>query len=388
MKSLLVALGLSLAACSTDPTTTSQCGNGKVEASEVCDDGVDNGKPGHCSADCAVKPALGRIEGDVLPFMSEVDGVRVAGAKITVLERPDLTFTTGDDGHFRFDGLAPGSEATLVMEHPTFHVTQTPTFVVGQLGIDPFTLQAVPTSLFTALSSVIGTPLQEDKYCIIASTVTRFGGSLYAHLRQGEPDATVTLSPPVPASSGPIYFNENVIPDKTITATSKDGGVVFINVPPGEYTMTATKPNVVFRPIKLKCTAGMIVNGGPPLGVQAHVADPDLAGGLTYGDDGYSASTDALCDATASCVNAKAGKTNVPPITTASCKKMFKGAWSYVDAACDADGAFRGAAKTLFSCRAASCDLTLGDDTACAAEDQAFVTAMGQYGACFAQRHP
>ena len=279
--------------------------------------------------------------------MSEVDGARVVGAKVSVLEHPEISVVTGDDAHFQLDGLVPGSEATLVMEHPTFHTTQTATFVVGPQGIDPFTIQAVPTKLFQALSAVIQTPLQEDKYCAIAATVTRLGGSLYANLRQGEVGATVTLTPPVPAASGPIYFNEFVIPDPMATVTSKDGGVVFINVPPGDYTLSAQKPNVTFRPIKLKCSAGMIVNGGPPLGVQAHVADPDLAGGATYPDDAFTASTDALCDATAQCVNAKAGAVNLAPATTTSCKAMFKNTWSYVDAVCDADGSFRGAGKAL-----------------------------------------
>jgi hypothetical protein len=40
--------------------------------------------------------------------------------------------------------------------------------------------------------------------------------------------------------------------------------------------------------------------------------------------------------------------------------------------------------SALFDCRAQSCDLALGDDSACVSEDAAFVTAMETYGACVA----
>jgi len=190
----------------------------------------------------------------------------------------------------------------------------------------------------------------------------------------------------VPAESGPIYFNESVLPDVAQTSTSKDGGVVLINVPPGEYDLSATKPGLVFEPVHVKCRAGVVVNAGPPLGILAHVLGADPGGGALYQDDEYSASTGALCEQTAACVNAK-NADHYPAATVESCKAMFRNALSFVDASCDADGAFRGAWKALFDCRATSCDLALGGDDACAVEDAAFVDAMAVYGACYAQKH-
>jgi hypothetical protein len=54
-------------------------------------------------------------------------------------------------------------------------------------------------------------------------------------LPHGDPGVHVTLTPLVPAI-GPLYFNENVQPDPTCSSTSVDGGVTWINIPPGEYT--------------------------------------------------------------------------------------------------------------------------------------------------------
>lgn len=383
----LFAPALLLAACDpAESISPLECGDGQVDAPEICDDGADNGLPGHCKADCTGKPALANVSGDVLSFAGEVGGARVVGAKVWVLENPEKSAITGPDAHFEIDGLDVGSEVTLVMEHPDFHTTQTGTFVLGEHGIHPFTIQAVSTALFNALSSIVPNPPQEDTTCSIATTVTRSGGSLYVHLRQGEPGTSVTLTPAVPAESGPIYFNESVVPDLKQTSTSIDGGVVFANVPPGDYTLSGSKPGLVFQPVKLKCRIGLLVNAGPPLGVLAHVVDPDPAGGDSYPDDAYSDATAALCDQTAACVTAK-NPGYYPPANVASCKAMFKNALSFVDPSCDPDAAFRGAWKTLFDCRAQSCELALGGDEACAAEDAAFAAAMATYGACYAKSH-
>lgn len=373
--------------CGGDETSGAACGDGVRSGGELCDEGVANGSPGHCKLDCSGIPAQVSVRGDILPFLSEVDGERLSGATVSVLERPDKVVVTGDDGHFEIDGLDEGSDVTLVMEHPDYHPTQTATLTLGPHGIEPFTIQAVSTSLFNAMKAIVGTPLEEEKFCEVASTVTRLGGALYVHLRQGEPGATVSTLPALAEESGPIYFNEAVLPDKKQVSTSKDGGVVLIRVPPGEYTLTAEKANVAITPVRIQCRAGMVINAGPALGLLGHVLDPDYAGGNAYEDDVYSASTDALCEQTASCVNAEAGAENYPPVTVASCKAMFKNMWSYVDLTCDAESAIREPYRALFDCRASSCELALGGDEACVAEEQAFLDALANYGACYAARH-
>ena len=67
-------------------------------------------------------------------------------------------------------------------------------------------------------------------------------------LPHGDPGATAIMSPLVPAI-GPIYFNEYVQPDPSWPATSVDGGVTWINVPPGEYSVTAEKSEVNYETV-------------------------------------------------------------------------------------------------------------------------------------------
>ena len=52
-----------------------------------------------------------------------------------------------------------------------------------------------------------------------------------------------------------------------IGGTSPDGGVLFINVPPGRYTLTAKKEGSNFEENVMNCRPGIFVNGAPPNGL-------------------------------------------------------------------------------------------------------------------------
>jgi hypothetical protein len=245
-------------------------------------------------------------------------------------------------------------------------------------------VQIVSNALFNGLSTLVPEPVEEDKYCVIATTVARMGGSLYVHLRQGAPDVQVSIAPAVPAESGPIYFDENVLPAIGQPATSTDGGVLYYRVTPGEYVLSASRADTVFNQVRFQCRAGVIVNAGPPMGLLANVVAPEYGGGQLRLDDAYSASTDALCEATAACVNQNATVVHYPPVTVASCKAMFADTWSFVDTACDSGAGMRDAARALYTCKTQSCDVTLGGDDVCVAEETAFAAAQTAYGACLA----
>jgi hypothetical protein len=381
----LLALALLPLACGS---STPVCGDGVVDPPEACDEGALNATAGHCKADCsgvAAPPAAKvSITGDVFAFMKEVPGPRVSGAVISVLEQPDKTATTGADGHFEIDGLDAGSDVTLVMSHPDFYPTQSATYTLGPNGIHPFAIQALSTSLFKALSGLF-TNLEQDTHCVLATTVTRLGGTLHVMVRQGEPGAALTISPAAADTMGPVYFGENVLPDMSLTATTKDGGALYYHVLPGDYVVSAQKDGVTFSPVKMKCRAGFLVNAGPPIGLQANADMPDW--GASGAADTYSASTDAMCEKTAACVNAKNGMGAYPQATVDGCKATFRRALSFVDVTCDASVHVRDAWKAFFECRAADCSLTLGDDTACATEEKAYVDAMAVYAPCFTAAH-
>lgn len=82
----------------------------------------------------------------------------------------------------------------------------------------------------------------------IVVTVGKSWASMHDdRLPHGVAGATATV---IPGAVGPIYFDETVRPNLAYITTSNDGGVAWINVPPGEFTLTATKPDTLFNDVK------------------------------------------------------------------------------------------------------------------------------------------
>jgi hypothetical protein len=207
--------------------------------------------------------------GDAFSF--ELPGTpygRIADGALHVLEQPDVHAVTAADGHFQIKGLAPGEDATFVLVASGFPEAQTRTFPALEAALERVTFQVPNDALLEALAGVLQiTP--DPTRCQMVTTITRVGKSIYDAGAHGEAGATVAVEPPLPAENGPVYFNSNVIPDRTLTESSDDGGVVFVNVPPGEYTLTASKLGVNFETVRMQCRANVLVNASPPYGLQA-----------------------------------------------------------------------------------------------------------------------
>jgi len=217
-------------------------------------------------ATCSESEKTYCVSGDAIPFNTRS---RLADATISVLEFPDMSMVTGDDGHFKFCGFGDGDEVTLVLDHPDYHAIQTGTQTIDGADIEQVTFQVVDNDTYQFLAMVIGITPDDETRCQMVTTVTRVGKSLYDEGAHGEAGATVTVEPVPDAEMGPIYFNESVMPDPTMTETSEDGGVLFVNVEPGEYVWTAHEEGVDFTQVKMKCRAGYLVNASPPKGLQA-----------------------------------------------------------------------------------------------------------------------
>lgn len=193
----------------------------------------------------------------------------IAGAKIGVLELPEVSVVTDAMGHFELPALPAGATATFVLEHADFPPARTRTFTLPDSGaLERVTFQVPDMTLYGAIAGIVGVEIDPGA-CQIVSTVTRVGKSIYDAGAHGEADATVTIAPAIPAAQGPIYFGDDVIPDAMLTQTSSDGGVLFVNVPPGTYALQAHKDGVMFASTTMQCAAGVLVNASPPYGLQA-----------------------------------------------------------------------------------------------------------------------
>ncbi len=246
-------------------TAFTGCQGGEPEDSGGADSGGWQDTGFACQAENTVA-----ISGDAFNFGPE--GGRVEGAEISVLEQPGLSAVTDADGSYRIEGLPSGQRATLVLSHPDHYPITTGSFEPCGQDIEQVSIQA-PTYELTDLMAVAAGAEADPEACQLATTVTEAGGSLYQAEpgSHGEAGATVSIQPAVEEDLGPIYFNlitaTLIYPDRELEQTSEDGGVLFVNVPPGLYRLTARKGGMSFSDVLLTCQAGYLANASPPWGI-------------------------------------------------------------------------------------------------------------------------
>ena len=235
-----------------------------------CDAAMDDDDVDDDTAPVCEETAEVTASGNSFSFSSE--GGRIQGAKVTVLERPGLTDVTDEDGGWSFEGLPSGEGVTFVQRHRDHPAIATGTHLPCGEDLEQISFQSPDWEIYELMALFAGVEA-DPTVCQIATTVTIPGGTLYTTEAgtHGEAGATVTIDPPLPAEHGPIYFNlvtYNVIyPDPELTETTDDGGVLFVNVPPGDYLLEAHKADTAFTAARITCVPGLIVNASPPWGL-------------------------------------------------------------------------------------------------------------------------
>jgi hypothetical protein len=223
---------------------------------------------------------------------------RIDEAKVSILEMPELETTTNENGEFTIEGLPVGSQATLVLEHPEHPLTYTKTHTVPDTDLDDLTFQIPTNIVFTLIEAglVDGGVIEgiDPGKCQMVSTFTRFGKTIGSPGHHGEPGAILSIAPENISEAGPIYFNDEVLPDPSRAYSSLDGGVLVLNIEPGDYTWSAScvddptdliaeyppednegeslrcqTEDVEFESILMKCRAGVFLNASPSYGLQA-----------------------------------------------------------------------------------------------------------------------
>lgn len=261
MRPVLASLALLLlAACNAEPGTSTDGASSTTAASS---------STGEEPTGTTGAPTV-LVSGDAFAFTlpGSPYGL-IDGATIRVLEAPEFMAVTDAMGHFELAGLPAGATATFTLEHPNHPPARTKTFTLPDGGaLEKVTFQIPDNALFAAMAAIVKIEI-DPAACQMVSTVTRVGKSIYDAGAHGEADATVTITPALPDGHGPIYFGDDVIPDPALTLTTTDGGVLFVNVPPGTYTLEAHKDGVNFEPTTMQCEAGVLVNASPPFGLQA-----------------------------------------------------------------------------------------------------------------------
>ena len=196
----------------------------------------------------------------------------IAGATIRVAELPGARATTAADG--TYDLVVPdGARITPYIRAAGFHGIYLQTFVAAGRNLRRVNFQVPSVGIYHALAAVLGVDLDANdnpKRCVVVSTFSTVGvrdlsfADFIAYGAHGVAGATASASPALP---DPIYFNSSVIPDVTLTESSVDGGVVWLDIPGGVYRFSADHPSARFSSFVATCKPGRLVNANPPQGL-------------------------------------------------------------------------------------------------------------------------
>lgn len=220
-------------------------------------------------------PQFGHVRGTAYTFNTSDP---IPGATITVREIPGVQAITAADGSYELE-VPLGATVTPFIVADGHHPISLQTFTVDDqhdgAELDGVNFQTPTGAVYEGLKALIGGFVGRDPFeggCVIVTTVgdARMVGMTFAQFIEFHPHgvegATVQIAP---AAATPIYFNTAVVPDVNQLTTSIDGGVLWPNVPPGEYTLSASKPGTDFVTVHVRCEAGGVVNANPVWGLHA-----------------------------------------------------------------------------------------------------------------------
>lgn len=196
----------------------------------------------------------------------------IPGATVRVAELPDLATVSGTDGGYSLE-IPGGTKFTPYADAPDHERIHLQTWVSAGEDIRGVNFQ-MPTDLaYQLLALVTGAPLDQNGRIIECAVVSTFVNQAVRDLTfpefvafgaHGVAGATGTASPALPP---PLYFNEQVLPDRSRTSSSVDGGVIWPTVPAGEFRFEGLHPEKRFARFTGTCAPGRVVNANPVQGL-------------------------------------------------------------------------------------------------------------------------
>ncbi|MCB0827480.1 MAG: hypothetical protein KDB62_01560 [Solirubrobacterales bacterium] len=225
-----------------------------------------------------------RISGKVYRF-NHMD-TPIPGAVIKVREYPGLRAVSDSVGDYELEvpddanvtpylvagDIEPGGNP--MSNH--YNEIDLQTFHPRGDDIENANFQTPTDAEYIGLKAILGVPsdpadpLSRPDQCVVVTTSSARNvrgvdyQTFWDRTPHGVAGATAFAAPAVP---GPIYFNEHVIPDRSETASSADGGIVWDVVPTGTFRMIGQHPTTRFASFLATCAPGRVVNANPPWGM-------------------------------------------------------------------------------------------------------------------------
>jgi hypothetical protein len=216
-------------------------------------------------------PATIRLSGWAFAFAG---GGKPLVARIGIAEIPGLETTSAPDGTWEIE-VPNGVAVTPWAESEGYQTMHLQTFTGSGEPIDHVDFQMVEKAIFNMFAYVLEMEPDPGR-CQISTTVNTIKvrdlplSEFVAYGAHGVAGATSHAEPEIPDT---VYFDETTIPDRSLTETTIDGGVVWANVLPGVYTLRAVHPTRFFAPFVATCEPGRFINAGPTRGLRELTAE-------------------------------------------------------------------------------------------------------------------
>ena len=224
----------------------------------------------------APQPGKVLISGTAYAFFDIDD--RVPGAVVRIEEFPELSAPVQADGSY-FIEVPDNANVTPYIDTPDgYNDIHLQTFRTSGSNLEHVNFQVVPDLYYYGFAALLGVPLDEQgriEKCVIVSTfsiheardATTFDPGFKDVYPHGLPGSTATITPLQGDTRGPIYFTfPGILPDPAQTASSEDGGVLWVEVPPGYYWLEPEHPSERLAPFLAHCENGRLINANPPWG--------------------------------------------------------------------------------------------------------------------------
>jgi len=154
----------------------------------------------------------------------------------------------------KYKGIDAG--VSLIYEKPGWITTKSNVITVSDEDDTDIAIQYIDPFIFRLaikplIQLIMRDLLPKDADATFKNAVVATVGKSWAsihddRLPHGDPGAILE---PFPGAVGPLYFDENVRPNPAYSKTSVDGGVAWLNVPPGTYTTKTTKKDVSYKEV-------------------------------------------------------------------------------------------------------------------------------------------
>ncbi len=229
----------------------------------------------------ADSPETVKVSGWAWKFVLSGTTGPLEGATVKIDELPELETVTDAGGYWELE-VPANATITPYATAAGFYPIHDQTFHLKGRDLRQVNFQMPPQAIVEPFAALAGAETEGPegsktlKNCGVVSTVYEREGRNFLTLSDfiafaphGVTGATAQLTGADGNNSpeGPVYFNKDVIPTPSLTEASRDGGIVWPDVPTGTWTVSAQHAESRFSTAQVTCKPGRLVNASPPWGI-------------------------------------------------------------------------------------------------------------------------